>query len=132
MERAPDEARPFHVLAGGLHPDDDPIAHCRTTCLPALNDLLVPILLDAQALGVLPWGTIRLDGTQIHADASKGRAISAKRLRERDSPLRLAVDTLGALTEQTEQTAIPEGVVSADALAFRHERLVTLAQAKAV
>jgi len=132
IERATYESMPFHFLAGGLHPDHDTIATCRKTFLQELNDLFVHILLYAQELGVLTLGTISLDGTTIHADASKGSAISYKRLRERDSQRRLAVDTLFALTEQTEQTEIPEGLVIADEIAFRHERLVHLAKAKAV
>ena len=132
IERATYESMPFHFLAGGLHPDHDTIATCRKTFLQELNDLFVHILLYAQELGVLTLGTISLDGTTIHADASKGSAISYKRLRERDSQRRLAVDTLFALTEQTEQTEIPEGLVSADAIALRHERLVNLAKAHAV
>jgi hypothetical protein len=42
------------------------------------------------------------------------------------------VDTLFALTEHAEQTERPEGLVIADEIAFRHERLANLAQAKAV
>jgi len=132
IERATYESMPFHFLAGGLHPDHDTIANFRKTFLPALKDLFVHILFYAQELGVLTLGNISLDGTTIHADASKGSAISYKRLLERDSQLRMEVDTLFALTEQAEQTERPEGLVIANAIAFRHERLVNLAKAKAV
>ncbi len=77
-------------------------------------------------------GHISLDGTQIHADASKSRAISYTRLLERDRHLRTEVDQLGALTEHAEPTEGPAGWVSAEASAFRHERLAPLAQANAV
>lgn len=77
-------------------------------------------------------GNISLDGTKIHADASKGRASSDKRLLERDSPLRREGDTWCALPEHAEQTEIPEGLVRAAAIALRHERLLNLAKAKAV
>ena len=132
IERATYESMPFRFLAGGLHPDHDTIANFRTTFLPARKDLLVSILFYAQALGVLPLGNISLDGTTIHADASKSSAISYKRLLELDSQLRTEVDTLFALTEHAEQTEIPEGLVIADEIAFRHERLVNLAKANAV
>ena len=132
IERATYESMPFHFLAGGLHPAHDTIANFRKTFLPALKDLFVPILFYAQELGVLTLGHISLDGTTIHADASKSRAISDKRLLELDSQRRTEVDTLFARTEQAEQTEIPEGLVIADAIAFRHERLVTLAKANAV
>lgn len=132
MARATYEAIPFHCLAGGLHPDHATLANFRKTFLPALKDLLVYILLSAQELGVLTLGNISLDGTQIHADASKSKAISSKRLRELDSQLRPEVDTLFALTEPAEQMEMPAGLVIADESAFRHERLANLAKAKAV
>jgi transposase len=132
IERATYESMPFHFLAGGLHPDHDTIAHFRKTFLPELKDLFVHILLYAQAIGVLTLGNISLDGTTIHADASKSRAISDTRLLELDRQLRTEVDTLFALTEHAEQTEMPEGLVIADAIAFRHERLANLAKAKAV
>ena len=132
IARATYESIPFHCLAGGLYPDHDTIANFRKTFLRALKDLFVPILLYAQAMGVLTLGNISLDGTTIHADASKSRAISDKRLLELDSQLRTEVDTLFALTEHAEQTERPEGLVIADAIAFRHERLANLAKAKAV
>ena len=132
MERATYESRPFHCLAGGLHPEHDTMANFRQTFLPALQDLFVHRLLYAQAMGVLPVGNIRLDGTTIHAEASKSTAISSKHRLALDSQLRPEVDTLFALTEHTEQTEMPEGLVIADAIAFRHERLANLAKAKAV
>ena len=132
IERATYESMPFHFLAGGRHPDQDTIANFRKTFLQELKDLVVHILLYAQELGGLTLGNISLDGAKIHADASKGSAISYKRLLELDSQLRMEVDTLFALTEHAEQTEIPEGLVIADEIAFRHERLVNLAKAKAV
>jgi hypothetical protein len=132
IERATYESMPFHFLAGGLHPAHDTIANFRKTFLQELKALFVHILLYAQELGVLTLGNISLDGTKIHADASKGSAISYKRLLELDSQLHMEVDPLFALTEHAEQTEIPEGLVIADEIAFRHERLVNLAKAKAV
>ena len=123
---------PFHFLASVLHPDHDTIANFRTTFLQELKDLFVPLLLYAQEMGVLTLGNISLDGTKIHADASKSRAISSKRLLALDSQLHTEVDKWFALTEQAEQTEMPEGLVIADAIAFRQERLANLAQAKAV
>src|SRR6266852_4418979 len=89
IERATYESMPFHFLAGGLHPDHDTIANFRKTFLQELKDLFVHLLLYAQELGVLTLGNISLDGTKIHADASKGSAISYKRLLELDSQLRM-------------------------------------------
>ena len=129
IAKATDESIPFRFMAGGLHPDHDTLAHFRKTFLSALKHLFVHILLYAQAGGVLTFGTMSLDGTKIHADASKHSAISDKRLLELASQLRTAVDQLFALTEHAE---VPEGLVIPDAIAFRQARLATLAKAKAV
>jgi DDE family transposase/transposase-like protein DUF772 len=132
IDRATYESLPFHFLAGGLPPDHDTLANFRKTFLLELKDLFVHILLYAQEIGVLTLGNISLDGTTIHADASKSSAISYKRLLELDSQLRTEVDKLFALTEHAEQTELPAGLVIANELAFRQERLANLAKAKAV
>ena len=129
IEKATYESIPFRFIAGGLHPDHDTLAHFRKTFLSELKNLFVQILLYAQEVGVLTLGNISLDGTKIHADASKNSAISYKRLLELDSQLRTEVDKLFDLTEHAE---VPEGLVLTDEIAFRHERLASLAKAKAV
>lgn len=129
IEKATYASIPFRFIAGGLHPDHDTLAHFRKTFLSELKNLLVQILLYAQEVGVLTLGNISLDGTKIHADASKNSAISYKRLLELDSQLRTEVDKLFDLTEHAE---VPEGLGITDEIAFRQERLANLAKAKAV
>jgi len=129
IEKATYESIPFRFIAGGLHPDHDTLAHFRKTFLSALKNLFVQILLYAQEVGVLTLGNISLDGTKIHADASKHSAISYKRLLELESQLRTEVDKLFDLTEHAE---VPEGLMITDEIAFRQERLANLAKAKAV
>lgn len=129
IEKATYESIPFRFIAGGLHPDHDTLAHFRKTFLSELKNLFVQILLYAQEVGVLTLGNISLDGTKIHADASKHSAISYKRLLELESQLRTEVDKLFDLTEHAE---VPEGLVITDEIAFRQERLANLAKAKAV
>ena len=132
IEKATYESIPFRFIAGGLHPAHDTIANFRNTFLPELKDLFVHILLYAQEVGVLQVGNISLDGTKIHADASKSKAVSDKRLLELESRLRTEVDELFALTEPPEPTELPTGWVIADEIAFRQERLANLAKARAV
>jgi transposase len=132
IEKATDESIPCRFIAGGLHPDHDTIANLRKTLLPERKDLFVHIWLYAQEVGVLHVGNISLDGTKIHADASKSKAVSDKRLRALERRLRTAGDELFALTEPPEPTEFPTGLVIADAIAFRQERLANLAQARAV
>src|SRR5205807_940310 len=104
----------------------------RRTFLPELKDLFVQVLLLAQEAGVLKLGTISLDGTKMHADASKHNAVSYKRLREVETQLRTEVEELFALSEQSEQPEVPDGLVVRDEMARREDRLARLAQAKAV
>jgi len=81
---------------------------------------------------VLKLGTISLDGTKVHADASKRKAVSYKRLGEVEIQLRAEVEELFMLSEQSEQAEVPDGLVVREEIARREDRLVHLAQAKAV
>src|SRR5881392_1429384 len=132
IERATYEAVPFRFIAGNLHPDHDTLATFRRTFLPELKDLFVQVLLLAQEAGVLKLGTISLDGTKVHADASKRKALSYKRLRELEAQLRTEVEELFALSEQSDQPEVPDGLVVRDEIARREDRLARLAEAKAV
>lgn len=132
IERATYESAPFRLLAGNLHPDHDTIATFRRAFLGELKGLFVQVLLLAQELGVLQLGAISLDGTKIHADASKSKAVSYKRLRELEAQLTAEVEALFALGERADRGALADGLVVADELALRQERLARLAEAKAV
>src|SRR5437868_13281490 len=94
LERATYETVPFRCIAGNLHPDHDTLATFRKTFLPELKDLFVQVLLLAQEAGVLKLGTISLDGTKVHADASKRKAVSYKRLRELKTQFQAEVEAL--------------------------------------
>jgi len=132
LEKATYESLPFRYVAGDLHPDHDTLATFRKTFLPELKDLFVQILLLAQATGVLKLGNLSLDGTKIHADASKSKAVSYQRLLELERQLQTEVDELFARSEQVEQVEARAGLVIPDEMALRQERLAHLAEAKAV
>ncbi len=132
IERATYESVPFRFIAGNRHPDHDTIATFRATFLPDLKDLFVQVLELAQETGVLTLGTISLDGTKIHADASKSKAVSYKRLREIQARLRAEVEELFALAERMDERERPDGLVVRDEIARREDYLTRLAEAKAV
>jgi len=132
IERATYESVPFRYIAGNRHPDHDTIAAFRATFLRDLKDLFVQVLLLAQEAGVRTLGTISLDGTKIHADASKSKAVSYKRLGELEAQLRAEVEELFALAERTDEREQPDGMVVRDEIARREDRLAHLAAAKAV
>jgi len=126
------ESIPFRYIAGGLHPDHDTIAHFRKTFLPEIADLFVQVLLIAKEAGLLKLGQISLDGSKIHADASKSKAVSYKRLLQLERRLQAEVEELLALGEQADRGQLPEGLDIEVEITFRQERLANLAQAKAV
>lgn len=134
IERATQESIPFRFIASGLHPDHDTIAHFRKTFLPEIQELFVQILLLAQTAGVFQLGNVSIDGSKIHADASKHHAVSYKRLSELENELRQQVSELFALGEQADQgeVTLPAGFSVEEELAFRQERLTHLSQAKAL
>jgi transposase len=132
IERATYEVLPFRFIAGGLHPDHDTIANFRKTFLPEITDLFVQVLLQAREAGVLQLGNVSLDGSKIHADASKSHAVSYQRLLEIASRLRAEVAELLALSEQADQADLPADMAVAEEIAFRQERLAHLEQAQAV
>ena len=134
IEKAIDESLPFRFLASGLHPDHDTLANFRKTFLLEIQELFVQILLLAQTANILKLGNISLDGSKIHADASKSHAVSYKRLVELEVQLRQEVQDLLMLGEQADQgdLRLPEGLVIPDEIALRQERLTNLAKAKKV
>lgn len=131
LERATYESIPFRYIAGNLHPDHDTLAHFRRTFLTEIREAFVQILLVAQQVGVIELAAVSQDGTKVHANASKSRAVSYQRLLDLEPLVRAEVETLLALAEQAEQD-LPAGLDVAGELARRQERLAQLALAKAV
>jgi Transposase domain (DUF772) len=105
--RATYESLPFRYIAGDLHPDHDTIASFRKAFLTEIKELFVQFLVLAHLAEVLVLGAVSGDGTKIHADASKSKAVSYKRLGEIDTQLRAEVEELFALSEQAEQQDLP-------------------------
>ena len=132
IERATYESIPFRFIAGGLHPDHDTIANFRKTFLPEIAELFVQVLLVAKEMGVLKLGNISLDGSKVHADASKSKAVSYKRLLQLEKRLQTEVEELLALSERAEQGDLPEGMDVQAEVILRQGRLGSLKQARAV
>jgi transposase len=129
LERATYEVVPFIYIAGDKHPDHDTINSFRSRFLNEVKELFVQVLLIAQAMKLLQLGNISLDGSKIHADASKSKAVSYKRLLELDARLRKEVEELFVLAEQVEAV---DGFDPHAEIARRQEQLVGLAEAKGI
>jgi transposase len=132
IERATYEAIPFRFIAGDMHPDHDTIAHFRRQNLTELKELFIQILLIAQTLGHLQMGSVSLDGSKIHADAAKSKAVSHKRLLAIEAYLQAEVEELFALAEAADGGQLPEEMNIPDEIERRQQQLAQLAEAKKV
>ncbi len=76
IERATYDSVAFRFIAGNEHPDHDTIATFRKRFLPQIQALFVDVLRLARTMGMLKLGTVALDGTKVHANASRHSALS--------------------------------------------------------
>ena len=84
----------LRVLAAGNAPDFRTIADFRKTHLPALKGLFEQVLHLARELGAPRIGRVALDSTKIKANASKHKAMSYGRMRDKQRQLREEVNAL--------------------------------------
>jgi transposase len=91
LERATYDSVAFRFIAANQHPDHDTIAAFRRRFLPQIEALFVQVLLLAREMGVLQLGTVALDGTKIHANASRHSALSYEHAGQIEAQLRAEV-----------------------------------------
>jgi transposase len=92
----------FRVLAAGNAPDFRTIADFRKRHLAALQGFFVQVLRLARELGAPRVGRVALDGSKMKANASKHKAMSYGRMREKERQLRDEVRRLLARAEATD------------------------------
>ena len=132
LEKATYEVIPFRFIAGDMHPDHDTIATFRKQFLAELKELFIQILLIAQEMGRLQLGNVSLDGSKIHADASKSKAVSYKRLLAIEAYLQAEVNELFALAEAADGGQLPDKMNIQDEIERREQQMERLAEAKKV
>src|SRR5215210_9502035 len=93
---------PFRVLAAGNAPDFRTIGDFRKTHLTALQGLFEQVLQMARELGAVRVGRVALDGSKVKANASKHKAMSYDRMREKQRQLRQEVQQLLPQSETTD------------------------------
>ena len=77
----------FRVLAANNTPDFRTISDFRKDNLDALSGLFVQVLALCQQAGLVKLGHVALDGTKVKANASKHKAMSYGRMKEREAQL---------------------------------------------
>jgi transposase len=130
LERATYDSVAFRFIAANQHPDHDTIAAFRRRFLQEITELFVQVLELAREMGVLKMGTVALDGTKIHANASRHSALSYEHAGRIEAQLKAEVVELLAKAEAADRSDLPDGLSIPDELARREERLAKLAEAR--
>ena len=92
----------FRFLAANQAPDFRSVARFRRRHLAALDALFLEILKMCQRAGMVKLGRVALDGSKVRANASRRKAMSYKRMTEREASLQAEVDDLLADAEATD------------------------------
>ena len=131
IERATYDSVAFRFIAGNEHPDHDTIATFRKRFLPQIQALFVDVLRLARTMGMLKLGTVALDGTKVHANASRHSALSYGHAKKIEKQLKKEVQQLLRLAEQADGVNTPDGMSIPEELERRESRLAAIAAAKA-
>src|ERR1700687_5635707 len=131
LERATYDSVAFRYIAANDHPDHDTIATFRRRFLADIEGLFVKVLELAREMGMLKLGTVALDGTKIHANASRHSALSYEHAGKIEAQLKAEVADLMARAEAADQVDVADGMSIPEELARREQRLAAIARAKA-
>ena len=131
LEMATYDSVAFRYIAAGSHPDHDTLATFRRRFIDELAGLFVQVLEMATEMKLLKLGTVCLDGTKIHANASRHSALSHGHIVKLEGQLKQEVQELLALAEQADTANIPDGMSLPKELKLREDRLAAMATAKA-
>ena len=110
LERATYDLVAFRFIAANEHPDHDTIATFRRRFLEQIEALFVQVLGVAREMGVLKLGTVALDGTKIHANASRHSALSHEHAGRIEAQLKAEVADLLGKAEAADQAEVPDGM----------------------
>jgi transposase len=131
LEMATYDSVAFRYIAAGSHPDHDTLASFRRRFIDELAGLFVQVLEMATEMKLLRLGTVCLDGTKIHANASRHSALSHGHIVKLEAQLKAEVQELLALAEAADTANIPDGMSLPKELKLRQDRLAAMAAAKA-
>ena len=131
IERATFDSLAFRYIACNRHPDHDTLATFRKRFGKEFQSAFVQVLQVARENQISRFGTVSLDGTKIHANASRHSALSYGHAEKIEAHLKAEVQELLALAEAADQSSVPDGVSLPDEIKRREDRLAAIATAKA-
>ena len=109
----------------------DTLANFRKRFGGEFESAFVQVLQVARENQLSRFGTVSLDGTKIHANASRHSALSYAHAEKIEAQLRAEVQALMKLAEAAEQSSLPDGVRLPEEIKRREDRLAAIAAAKA-
>ncbi len=127
----------FRVLAANNTPDFRTISDFRKDNLDALSGLFIQVLALCQQAGLVKLGHVSLDGTKVKANASKHKAMSYGRMKEREAQLAAEVAELLERAREVDEEEDrrygkdKRGDELPEELAFREGRLEKIREAMA-
>jgi len=131
IERATYDSLAFRFIACNRHPDHDTLANFRKRFGKEFGDAFVQVLQVARENQLSTFGTVSLDGSKIHANASRHSAMSYGHIEKIEAQLKGEVQELLALADAADQSSVPDGVSLPDEIKRREDRLAAIAIAKA-
>ena len=131
IEVATYESIAFRYIAANEQPDHDSLCTFRKRFVKEIEALFVQVLCIARQMKLLKLGTIALDGTKVHANASRHSALSYGHAQKIEAQLQAEVKELLARAEAADQEPLLEGLSIPEELLRREERLAAIGQAKA-
>ena len=131
IERATYDSLAFRFIACDQHPDHDTLSNFRRRFGAQFAAIFVQVLQVARENQLSRFGTVSLDGTKIHANASRHSALSYGHAEKIEAQLKAEVQEMLALAEAADRSAVPEGVSLPDEIKRREDRLAAIASAKA-
>lgn len=131
IERATYDSLAFRFIAANSHPDHDTLATFRRRFAKEFEATFVQVLQVARENQLSRFGTVSLDGTKIHANASRHSALSYGHAEAIEAQLQGEVQQLLALAEEADGANIPDGMSLPEELKRREDRLAAIATAKA-
>ena len=84
----------FRMLAAGNFPQHRTLCEFRRRHLKDFKRLFVQVVVLAREMGMVRLGRLGIDGTKVRANASRRKAMSYGRMRERERQLREEIDEL--------------------------------------
>lgn len=131
IERATFDSLAFRFIACNRHPDHATLATFRRRFGQEFQSAFVQVLQVARENQLSRFGTVSLDGTKIHANASRHNALSYAHAEKIEAQLKAEVQEMLALAESADRSSVPDGVSLPDEIKRREDRLAAIAQAKA-